>query len=97
MNEKYEASLSKDVGRKISEPCFRELSFAPHFSTVSIAFDTARHSGSHSTLDVVSSQQAVLADFSPSEAIWKRRVAEDAETNRLQTPSFLCDLCASVF
>jgi len=30
-------------------------------------------------------------------AIWKRREAEDAQTRRLQTLSFLCDLCDSAF
>ena len=40
-NEKHEESLSKDVGRKILDPCFRELSFAPHFSTASIVLDRA--------------------------------------------------------
>ena len=39
MNKNHEESLSKDGGRKILEPCFRELSFAPHFSTESIVLE----------------------------------------------------------
>jgi hypothetical protein len=65
----HEESLSKDVGRKILEPCFRELFFAPHFSTASIVFDRECAIGEHSTLDVDSSQQAVLANFSPSRTV----------------------------
>jgi hypothetical protein len=39
--------LSKDVGRKISERYFRELSFAPHFSTATIPVrsDIKNHDG----------------------------------------------------
>ena len=42
-------------------------------------------------------QQAVPANFLPSEAIWKHRDTEDTETKRPQTSSSLCDLCVSVF
>jgi hypothetical protein len=94
---KFGKSLSKDEGRKILEPCFREIFFDPHFSTASIVLDTECLLGVHSALDVDSSQQAVSANFSPSEAVWKHRGTEDTETKRPRTPSSLCDLCASVF
>ncbi len=43
-NEKHSKSLSKNVGRKILGPCFRELSFDPHFSTASTVLDAERPS-----------------------------------------------------